>query len=342
MPNWKKVYAKIHRRGFAVRGMGFISAAARGSGRVMTGRWLLKIRNNVRRLRGLRLMAALITLCPLANPARIPASLRYPQITRIPLRYSLFIMHCCRRRGETGNCRAAGTFLYLLRVGVSIMPVTGLVFGAAFVTENGKARRILRTGANLGIAAVILWKEKMKRYVKKVPFAVWGAVFFAAVCAAPYAEENDTWIPVTRTKQIAGNWEGSTVVDSPAEEGAMIPASSMGVVVSLWYEDGADEAEVEFKLNFGQLLSDWSSASGLSESALWEIMGLMLIQSDGFTESELGDNVLCYSMTIPADELIAGEDGLYINTNGTKLRFGDSVPVEIGNFADSDLVMRRK
>ncbi|MDR1232361.1 MAG: hypothetical protein LBK61_13290 [Spirochaetaceae bacterium] len=182
----------------------------------------------------------------------------------------------------------------------------------------------------------------MKRQVNKVSFAAWVAIFFIAVCAVPYAEENDTWISVTRTNQIAGNWEGSTVIDSPAEESAMMPESSMDVAISLWYEDGADEAEVEVKIDFSQLLSDWSSASGVSEGALWELLGLMFVQNDEFTKSELGDNVLYFSMAIPVDDMIADKDRLYINTSGTKLRFGDSPPDEIGNFASSDLVMRRK
>jgi hypothetical protein len=183
---------------------------------------------------------------------------------------------------------------------------------------------------------------KMKRQDKKVLFAAWVTAFFTVVCAVPYAEENDTWIPVIRMNQITGNWEGSTVIDSPAEESAMIPASSMGVTISLWYENDADEIEMEIKMDFSQLLSDWSASSGVSEGALWEIMGFGLRQNDVFAEFELGENVLYFSMTSPVDEIMADEDGLYINASGTKLRFGDSAPAQLSTFALSDFIMYRK
>jgi hypothetical protein len=186
----------------------------------------------------------------------------------------------------------------------------------------------------------------MKRQVKKVPFAAWGIVLLIAVCVALNAQEADTWLPVTRMNQIAGNWEGSSVIDIPAAEEAMMPAISMDLTFSFWYVENADEIEMQITVDFSRFLTDWSPSIGVSPSALWEItcMGLRqsVEQNDGIIKLEFGEYVAYYSQVFPVEKMVADGDSMLINTDGTKLRFRESASVEIGEFNLSSFVMHRK
>jgi hypothetical protein len=181
--------------------------------------------------------------------------------------------------------------------------------------------------------------KKMKRQVKKVLSGAWIIVLFA-VCAASYAQEADTWLPVTRMNQIAGNWEGAFAYDMPADEEAMTPAISMDLTLSLWYEEGADEIEMEMKADFERFLAALSSALGLSPSTLWESL------RQGFDEDDeniqVGKYVVYYSQRGPVDEMVGDENAMLINTSGTKLRFSESALAEIGNFPIADFILYRK
>jgi hypothetical protein len=163
----------------------------------------------------------------------------------------------------------------------------------------------------------------MKRLTEKVPYAVWFAVIFVAVCVAAGAEEADTWAPVTRTNQIAGTWEGTAVFTVPSEDKQMMPDMPMAMVFTLQYTEDAEDMEMAIKLDFSRFLNDWSAFIGISEDALWEILSV------GFTNEDLGDGVEMetgvYFVSFknsygPVDAVAGNNENLFINTKGTKLK----------------------
>jgi hypothetical protein len=119
----------------------------------------------------------------------------------------------------------------------------------------------------------------------------------------------------------------------------MMPASSMDLTLSLWYAENADGIEMELKIDFSQFLTDWSPNIGLSPGELWELMDL---NRDDDTFIQGVDYIVYYTQVFPAEETIAREDAMLINTDGTKLRFSESASTEIDGFDLSGFIMRRK
>lgn len=164
--------------------------------------------------------------------------------------------------------------------------------------------------------------EKKKIQLKKVPEAVWFAVFLAAVCAAAGAEEIDGWTAVTRMNQITGTWKGTTVVVEPSTEKQVMPDMRMTMTITLRYTEDAEDMEMAMKLDLSQFLSDWSAFIGISEGALWEILSMSL--RDGQTEDdeafEIGAYFISVSKYVPVDAVIEDNAALFINADGTKLK----------------------
>jgi hypothetical protein len=177
-------------------------------------------------------------------------------------------------------------------------------------------------------------RKKMERRVKKMAFTAWAIVCFAA---AVYAEDADVWITVTRMDQIVGSWEGSVVLDVPA--GETTPAISTDLTLSLWYEEGADEAEMEMKIDFSRTMDEWSRQSGVSADIIWELL------SSGFAGQE-NVEISAYSIsgtdTSSEEDIIDEENPIFINESGTKLRFTDLRQAGSGDFSIPRLVLYRK
>jgi hypothetical protein len=175
----------------------------------------------------------------------------------------------------------------------------------------------------------------MKSRVKRV--SVWVIFCFIAFSAVLYAEEADTWVAVTQGDQIAGSWEGTVALDIPADETEMTLAMAVDITVSLWYENGADEAEMGIKMDFNRVLTDWSRLTGLSEDLLWDALSSEFDETEGI---EVGAYSVYYTDTSPVAELSSSDDVL-INTSGTKLQFA-ILGQEIGGFSVSELILYRK
>jgi hypothetical protein len=184
-------------------------------------------------------------------------------------------------------------------------------------------------------------RKKMKRLTEKVPRAVWFAVVFVAVCMAAGAEEADTWAPVTRTNQIAGTWEGTTVFTVPSGDKQVMPDMPMAMVFTLRYTEDAEDMEMAIKLDFSQFLNDWSAFIGISVDALWEILSLNFkgeSPGDG-VEMETGAYFVSFKNSYgPVDAVTGNNEKLFINTDGTRLKLNldDFSPSGMDIFASPD------
>jgi hypothetical protein len=164
-------------------------------------------------------------------------------------------------------------------------------------------------------------------------FTAWAIVCFAA---AAYAEDADVWIAVTRMDQIVGSWEGSVVLDVPA--GETTPAVLTDITLSLWYEEGADEAEMEMKIDFSRTLDEWSRLSGVSADIIWELLISGLAGQENVKTSAYS---ISGTDTASEEDVIDDESPVFINESGTKLRLTD-LTLRGSDFSIPQLVLYRK
>ncbi|MDR1353695.1 MAG: hypothetical protein LBK05_10480 [Treponema sp.] len=132
-------------------------------------------------------------------------------------------------------------------------------------------------------------------------------------------EDGNIWYPVTTAEELDGEWEGSSVLNVPADESKGFPETVFNVGMSLsCAETGAEQ---RIKIGFGDFLADLLATypdTVLTADDLWEeyfenvYAGYTLIRDE-------------YALVIESsgrtEDLIGGgSDRLYINQDGTRLR----------------------
>ncbi|MDR0451704.1 MAG: hypothetical protein LBH15_01515 [Treponema sp.] len=154
-------------------------------------------------------------------------------------------------------------------------------------------------------------------------------VFFFAGCAGGgkaredagelHGEGEDIWHAVVSAEELGGEWEGSSVLNVPADESRGFPETAFYVGMSL---SCAEQGAVQrIKIGFGDFLEDLLAAhpdSALTADDLWE----------EYFESTYAGHILIrdeYALVVessgPAEELLdSANDRLYINQDRTRLR----------------------
>ncbi|MDR1412245.1 MAG: hypothetical protein LBI91_08560 [Spirochaetaceae bacterium] len=132
-------------------------------------------------------------------------------------------------------------------------------------------------------------------------------------------EDGDIWYAVTSAEELIGEWEGSIVLNVPADESKGFPETVFYVSMSLsCTEQGAEQG---IKIGFGDFLADLLAAhpdTALTADDLWEeyfeniYAGYILIKDE---------YALVVESSGPAEDLLGNSnDKLYINQDGTRLR----------------------
>jgi hypothetical protein len=167
--------------------------------------------------------------------------------------------------------------------------------------------------------------------IKKCSFTagilLFWIIFFAG-CAggaepredeALYGEGGDIWYAVKSAEELAGEWEGSSVLDLPADESKGFPETVLNVSLSLSCAEGS--AVQRITIAFGDFLEDLLAAhpdTALSADDLWEAY-FENIYTDYILIKE--DYALVIESPSPVEELLSGgSDKLYINQDGTRIR----------------------
>jgi hypothetical protein len=168
----------------------------------------------------------------------------------------------------------------------------------------------------------------MKTNLAVYVILLFWAVFFAGCAGGADSREEDgtaaggeedIWYPIESADELSGEWEGTSVLDVPANESRGFPETVCTLILSLNCADM--QAVYRVKIAFGDFLTDLLAShpdSTFTVDDLWE----------EFFENKYADYdlireeyTLVIEYSLPAEDLLNSEtDRLYINQDGTRLR----------------------
>jgi hypothetical protein len=136
---------------------------------------------------------------------------------------------------------------------------------------------------------------------------------------AIYGEDDDIWYAVKSAEELSGEWEGSSILDVPANESAGFPETSF--TLSLMLSCAEEDAVQRIKIGFGDFLEDLLAAhpgSDLTVDDLWE-QYFENIYTDYILIKE--EYALVVESSGPVEDLVSsGNDRFYSNQDGTRIR----------------------